>query len=482
MSMKGASMRKPSFSDRAIAAIVPLSLCCAALATQADVRPSPPASGAAPAPGGLVVVPQRDPAFGTGQKVRSAGEQAREFVRSQGLQTGFNADSRLFIGIGIYSFSLPADRPASVDGLRNDAFWIALLEAKSQIVGFMGKLVAATMERRVASSSTTGELGPATSSDDAYVSPAAYELLERLLKAEVDSRTAEGKSPGPTRDGLLRSVVMDERFEQAVRSVCKGEVAGAQAFRTFESVEPDGSAEVAVVLATNDTSRDLVRSLLRGTPAPRDIPAERIGAWAEQVGDMNLLYTHGAHVRTNEQGEVVLVAFGQSTPQNSNPRLKNVARSSADLNAALAARMFIGDLIESQAERQSLSSLKVFDDAREENRGKQEMLQQLKASAGPVTLEGGQSRHVWSVRHPRAEVDTHGCVWEFSLSGAKAAKELRQLMDDLAPSKGGPGARAVAPSAPPTARPGPAGSSGVGAPGQLLPRATKGGAGAPGRF
>lgn len=476
-------MRERPIPAVATALLAPLCLCFAAEAVQSRSTaptPSPPSASDAPAPGGLVVVPERDPKFDTGEKVQSAEEQAGRFLSEQKLRRGFNPDSRLYIAIGTHSYMMPLDSPASVDGLRDEAFWLAMLDAKEKIVGFMGTKVQAVMERRVRSISATGELGPEVPGDDAYASAETYRKLEDLMKGEVDSRAAAAMDGKDKRQDLAKQVVLDERFKQAVRSACEGEVAGAQAFRTFESIGDDGSAETAVVLATNDTSRELVRALVGGGPAPSDLPGESISLWAEQVGAKNLLYTHGAHVRTNERGEVVLVAFGQSTPQNGNALLKNEARAHARLSARVAAQLFLGDLIEAQAQRESVSAVKVFQDASESAARSKDLLRQLRARARDVELAGGDERHTWTYRHPLAKFDTHGYVYEFSLSGAEAANELRRQMEGIAPSKGGGGVRPPAPGAAP---PKPwNGSSGAGAPGQILPNATKGGAGASGRF
>lgn len=469
-----------------------------------------PACALGQSAGGIqVVIPQKDPKFGTGQSAKSALQQAKAFLRERDLEEGYDSDGKIFVAVGVSSFALPKaanpdDKRSSIDWIRQDAFLIALMEAKRKMAEFMGTTVSAMLERRVRNGSA-GRLAPPEPVDATVVTPSTVDKLDRLLQAEVDKRLAEvdpaakaaddarakeaqdqaaaAKAADERRKDLAKKLVLDQDFKATVELFCRAEVGGTQSYRTFESIK-DGSGQVAVVLVTNETSRDLARALLGRGRAPTDLPAGKVGKWAETIGDDTLLYTHGAHMRTNEKGEVVLVAFGQATPLFDEPELEDAARREAVVSALLAARLFVGDMVESETSRETGSTIKVYADRSRAAQDDRLMCDRIRLKAEALDIQGEQERYSWSLKHPQSEATTQGCVLEISLSAAEEANELRKLMDDLAPSKGGAGVTTL----PESPSGGPAGgstsgSAGAGAEGQLLNRPkSRGGAGAPGRF
>lgn len=480
-----------------------LAVLCAALSMST-------VDAAGQAAGGVqVVIPQQDVRFGTGQSALSALDQAKQFLLERKLEQGYDAENRMFVAVGTWSFSLPKagdpdDTRSGIDWIRQDAYLMALMDAKRRMAEFMGNTVSAMLERRIRNGSA-GRLAPPEAGDAAVASPSTVDKLDRLLQAEVDKRLAEvdpaakvaadakakeaesaaaaAKAAEARRRELAQKLVLEQDFAAAVRLFCRAEVGGAQSYRTFESVK-DGSGQIAVVLVTNETSRELTRALLGRGRAPKDLPGVSVAEWARQMGDQTLLYTHGAHMRTNQTGEIVLVAFGQATPLFDAPEYENSTRQEAVDSAYLAARLFVGDLIAAESSREGGSGVKLYADRSRRAEDTRTAVDEVRLKAEDLDIKGGQPVHMWSLKHPKSEATTQGCVLEISLSSAESANELRKMMDDLAPSKGGAGVTTL--PQPASGEPGGgsgSSSSGAGAEGQLLNKPkSRGGAGAPGRF
>ena len=464
------------------------------------------APGGAPVAGGVVIeVVQNDPKLGTGVKVTNAKKQAQNFLDDRKLEQGFDQKNNMFIAIGSAPITVLAGGDG-FDGARQDAFLLALLEAKQKLAEFMGVQVAVELEK-IIKNGTPGQLAPSKPVQNQIIPNTLIEKALLIVNAEANEQLKKrgAEDQGKNKDDAAAKenagnkknaeaarekelkLVLDESFRETLAIGSRAEIAGSQVYRTFESVEQGKKGTVAVVMIYNSVSEELTRALLGKGPAPRGIPNSNPAQWVKNLGDEVLLYTQGAQMRTNENGEVILVAFGQSTPLGEDADLAKVAEDEARAAAQGSARLFLGDLIESQSDAVSGFDLKKYKDGKnisEDYKNLKKRLAKLKdVAAGPELIKGSFPIYEWDFKHPLSDITTQGCVITCSLSAAQAANALRDKFESIGGSKGGEGVTSRPPQEPDaTQSPNKKGSStGAGAEGDLIVRPI-GGAGAPGQF
>lgn len=116
-------------------------------------------------------------------------------------------------------------------------------------------------------------------------------------------------------------------------------IAGVQVYKVFE-----GPEDLAVLATWSPETRRVVEAILDPCTAVRGKAGQpAIADWARAIGD-SLLYTHGAQVRTDERGELCVVAFGQREMLGSHPRFRELAAEQAAKDAELELRRFLAAL------------------------------------------------------------------------------------------------------------------------------------------
>ena len=470
-----------------------------AVARRADPASAPTSqasgqSGGSDQAGGVVLeyMGQRD--FGTGQgsgkpdangqivQIPSARQAANDFLKARGLKQGPNGNGVItFIG------------EARIDGTPADSGWNdnrliaaskAMLAAKRDFV----KYLAAEVQTQV--KNLYQEKDPFAAMEDAKKladqPPEQLSLIDKavvLANHELDKFMRERGAPVPPdntaererlakemRERTAKLFATDE-FMQATEVAAQAEIGGLQAFRFFESSSIGNKApSIAVVAIYSPKAAKVQLALLGKGPAPADAPKTPIDSWAAELGADVLMYTHGCQPRTNEKGEVVLVAFGQVTPISNRPD-RGRALSRATDRAFAEARMFLGEYVQALDTDMLASTVQEYVDEPSIVRNESEYVSKIEARAAKLGMPGGINVYDWEFEDPATGKTTYGVVRVFSVSQALEANKIRDMMKKASGAAGGPGLSNA--KAPPEGAPSGAGSSkGTGK--------TSGGAGAAG--
>ncbi|MDA0804006.1 MAG: hypothetical protein O2819_09715, partial [Planctomycetota bacterium] len=234
------------------------------------------------------------------------------------------------------------------------------------------------------------------------------------------------------------------------RILAAAEMSGIQAFRYFESSsQSSASSEVAVVAIRSPKSASLQAALLGKGPVPSGTPQVDIAEWAESVGDQTLLFTSGVQVRTDENGEVVLVGFGQAAPRGKSGNAVQGARRRADDLARMAIRIFLGEKVVDDSMTREDSNFKEYADGEEvfESGGTYE--ERVKSESAKMKNPGASPVYTWSAPHPGTGETVYGSVMLFSASSARAANTMFADLSKAGGASGGEGTRAVGTNPPP---------------------------------
>ncbi len=417
-------------------------------------------------PGGVVVEYQDD--YGGAEAAsRSAVDQANDFLANKGWATGYDRAKGIFIAIGTAAIKAPPGDPG-FDTARQEAAVMSLMNAKAELARFLSQEV----ETELSSRYSEPNIGETLSATEMPPEPGLIDKVVLLANAELDAmlndRGINPNDPDGKRSAAASAaqLVASETFSSAVSVMARQEIGGVQAYRSFESVEPGASSnQIAVVAVFSPKSKQLHDALLGSGDPPSGDPRESISAWARSQGPEVLLYTHGVQPRTDENGEVSLVLFGQATPRTSATRSAQAATDKARLAATEAARRFLGEMVVLAENSSQASSYAEYADDATRYSATDSFEQEIKSRSARLKMPGITPVYSWQFQHPLSGKVTYGWVGKLSVSDALAANELRDTFNEIAGSQGGAGisGRRPAPSGRPSTVSPPGGGRGSGA-------------------
>lgn len=398
---------------------------------------------ATPAPAGGVAI-EFSPTAGLGQTGTPSAKEQAEAYRSQN-QSKFKKSGQDKIWTQIGSAAIPCGPDSSeFQDCRRKAFKTALLKAKSDMSKSLQAYVSTELIQSIKRGNPQKELkAPSSKSEAATLLDKAkqilmYEVDQQLIKRKIDPNE-DAKSLAEAQqetDKIIRS----ERFQDKIKLEALNEISGMQSFRTFESCPKDAPGEIAVLVIHSNKSKQLQSALMGNEPAPTSDAKESIITWAEGVGKEVLLYTQGAQPRTDENGEVVLVAYGQASPLSKSGESLDDAREDAKLNAVAELRQFMGELVKVDVMKNDEMILTEMRGADVSKITSSKAYQsEISAIGEKLGMSGFEEVYSWEATHPSSGQKICGSVYVWSVSGSKAANKLREEMVKAGGARGGRG-------------------------------------------
>ena len=412
-------------------------------------------------PGGVVVEYQDD--YGGAEAApRSALDQANDFLAGKGWRLGYDRSKGIFIAIGSAAIKAPPG-DLGFDLARQEAAVMSLMNAKAKLARFLSQEV----ETELLSRYSEPNIGETLSATEMPSEPGLVDKVILLANAELDGmlneRGINPKDPEGAREAAASAaqLVASETFSSAVSVMSRQEIGGVQAYRSFESVEPGTSSnQIAAVAVFSPKSKQLHDALLGSGDPPRGNPRDSISVWARSQGPEVMLYTHGVQPRTDENGEVSLVLFGQATPRTSSSRSAQAATDKARMAAVAAARRFLGEMVVIAENSSQASSYAEYADDSTLYSATDSFEQAIQSRSARLKMPGIAPVYTWKFQHPLSGKTTYGWVGKLSVSDALAANELRDIFNEVGGSQGGAGISGRRPA--PPSRPKPATPAGGG--------------------
>ena len=374
-----------------------------------------------------------------------ASKIAQDFLADRGWPEGRIGDLDSFVAIGVWAINAPAGSD-SFGLARRQAAQMALLDAKKSIATYLSAEVETSMTSFYMEGSGSSSTGGGAEGDSDPVSPGIFSKAMKLVELELDGLLRDrGVDPNDpdgraARSEAAKQVIATAGFASSVQLIARQEIGALQAFRTFESIVPgSGGNEVACVVVYSPKSRALQEALLGRGSVSDGMAGIPISQWARGLGDESLLYTHGVQLRTDENGELNLVIFGQSDPRTESSRSQIAARDKAKLNAIAEARRFLGEMVYVSESQVESSSFEEYSDMSGSFEDSSEFLQQIEARADRLRMPGISWVYSWQFTHPLSELPTFGVVGKVSVDSAIEANGLRELFGAAAGSRGGDG-------------------------------------------
>lgn len=392
---------------------------------------------------------------------RGADELMQEFLDSRpngAWNEGSNqGKSGIFVvEKGVGAIQAEPDSPSYNDA-RVRAFDKAMLDAKAKLAEYLeteistaasysyiepstgGKTVDQELAESIANQPTDSILGKAR----LLVS----KKLDNLLKKEgydADAARAQGAAQADDVKAKLAAVTGKETYKKMVKNVAQTVLSGAQAFYTVE-VTRGSRAEIGVVLVWSSKLAEMASSLVTGRPIAGAKPKTTVKNQINKDLDV-LLSTFGVQQKIDEEGEYVLVAFGQSGARNANSASVNMAKARARQNAQAMIRAFAGEAVAySMAQDQAEETLDFGEGSIPDMRDQSAASRFISTGSAKMKINGMGAVFSWNATHPISGRTVYGEVVTWKPSGAAIARNIKAKMESTA--KDGAAGRRTVPTA-----------------------------------
>lgn len=354
-----------------------------------------------------------------------------EFLAAKGWVAGENVkgDKKFFVATGTGVIQAPRSKPAAYIGSRVNAFNKAMLEAKKNMVEFLGVAIESETEKSYQEGDFSNPEEAQSKDEDR--NSLAYKLkslvhakLDKALRAEgVDPDAANKEAAAKAAKKLLAS----EQYRKMVRTAAQAQVVGLQAICTFEGTPSSDKGEIGVVAIWSPKLQEMAASIITGIPVAKGKAKRPI---REQIATDPgaLLSTFGVQQKINEQGDLVLVGFGQAGGVSESKMAAKGAQGKAKANALAAIREFAGENVAVATDMLSAESTEEFENAAEEYQDQSAFSEKIKATAAKMNIAGIAVVKNWKFKHPLTGTTVYGCVCAWAPKQAASAKQMKNMM------------------------------------------------------
>ena len=368
----------------------------------------------------------------------------QEYLDAKGWTEGQNAKkdgSRIYVSTGYGTILAPLEDinyPLS----RMNAYTKAMLDAKTKMARYLEIWIRTETENALiapprdsaGSASVDGE--PSDMGMVSKIKLLANAKLNAALRAEgLDPDKADREA----RERAAKKLTQSEEFSKVTSAGARAEITGMQAACSFECVPPGQQGQIAVVAIWSEKLQSMALSISRGgkpqggigkRPVKEQIPTDK----------KVLLSTFGVQQKIDENGNLVLVAFGQSGAPTDSPSGKNIAYKRARLLAESAIREFAGETVMTDEDMTAAESYEQFENAAPDYKNASSYTQRVKAKADEMKISGISTIKEWGCKHPLSGRMVYGVVCSWSTESAAQAQSMKRTMDAAAAGARGYGA------------------------------------------
>lgn len=359
-----------------------------------------------------------------------------EYLASKGMSEGENSKkdgSRYYVAVGYGAIQAPLDSRSYADS-RVNAYNKAMLDAKAKMAEYL-EIAIRTETEHDYSEGNWGGTETAGDNDLSINAKVKRLIMERLDK---DLQT-EGLHPDETnaeaRERNARKRLNSDFYKKVISTAAKAEITGMQVMCSFEGVPAGKKGEIGVVAIWSPKLQAMAQSISNGGKLPSGIGKKPI---KEQIPTDKavLLSTFGVQQKIDENGDLVLVAFGQAGAVTDSPQSANAARSKAKMQAMAAIREFAGESVAVTTDAVNAENVEEFENAAEEYEDVSAFSQKIKAVAESLNISGIATIKNWDCKHPLTGRTVYGVVCSWSPKQAANAGAMKRSMDATAAGVG----------------------------------------------
>ena len=328
--------------EKIIATIVAATLSSASLfaqaagnQAQAAAQESAPAADSA---GSLSFLSELD---AQAEAVSDAKSAANDYLIKKGWVEGLNKDGR-YVAIGSSAIEVsPADKDFQI--YRVNAYKKAMLNAKSAITRFFKQEIS-TRSKYAALEPQSAKAITAEAEAKASIPPTILDKAKTLVNKKLDDALKKSgvnitdKKAKP----IIEDVLNESVFSDSVEALAKTQVGALITSKIFEQ---DGKITVVCYYSENTK---LLAGAINGTGyAPKVTPrkGDTVGIWIKKLKISQLYPSIGIQMTSDEDGNIVIISYGQSKARSKSATSIDMAYEKATLEADGFIRNFAGETV-----------------------------------------------------------------------------------------------------------------------------------------
>ena len=362
---------------------------------------------------------------------KSVQDMVEEYLNAKGYSEGENAKGgkSFYVAVGYGVIQAPLENRGYADS-RVNAYNKAMLDAKAKMAEYLEIAIRTETEHDYAEGNFGGN--EAAEQDESSITA----KLKRLIVAKIDKALREeGLDPDKAeREALERAAkkqLNSDFYKKVISTAAKAEITGMQVMCSFEGVPASGKGQIGVVAIWSPKLQAMAQSISRGTKLPAGVGKRPI---KDQIPNDKkvLLSTFGVQQKIDEDGNLVLVAFGQAGAVSESPQSANAARNKAKMQAMAAIREFAGETVAVATDAMNAESVEEFENAAASYEDVSAYSQKIKAVAETLKISGIATVKNWEAKHPLTGRMVYGAVCSWSPQQATKAQAMKGAMDATA--------------------------------------------------
>lgn len=353
------------------------------------------------------------------------------YLASKGWVMGENSrpdGSVFFVSIGQGVIAAPRDSRAYLSS-RINAFEKALLDAKRGMVEYLETKVV----KEVLGNYQEG--GAVVPGDEK-----SAELMKQAVDQELSLKGISPESPEAAQ--TVRELLASSRFRSLTRTLAQSRILGLQVFKTFEATPAGKDGQMGVICIQSEKLQQMAESMWTGAPLPPQ--AAKVPLLSQIPSDKAILMSsYGVQQKTDDQGNLVLVAFAQAQPASASVHAENAAYDKAKTGALGLLRQFAGEAAHVATVSRLAESVSEYESGAIDYGNESAYNQQVRTYAEEMGIQGVAVIRKWRAVHPITGGKVVGVVCSWSPGSARRAAALKQRIPAGA-VPGGPGDAASA--------------------------------------
>ena len=223
-------------------------------------------------------------------------------------------------------------------------------------------------------------------------------------------------------------------FSDSILALSKTQVGALITSKIFEQ---DG--EIVVVAYYSDKTK-LLAGAINGTGATPKVKPRKgdpAGVWVKKLKVSQLYPSIGVQMTSDEDGNIVILSYGQSKARSKSSTSKDMAYEKASLEADGFIRNFAGETVAYAGEKKMQEETKEFSDETTSSFIEETMSKRIETEAKALPISGISTIHRWSLTDPRSNSIICGVVRMWSLKTSDSANSSREEMKDATKNRGG---------------------------------------------
>jgi len=224
--------------------------------------------------------------------------------------------------------------------------------------------------------------------------------IESELKLSIGDGKEKGIAPN-SKTGMKKSLkaVNSEAYRRKFKTAAKSKLIGCQVFRSFE-VSPIGSkGEIGVILVHSDRLLKMAESLYTGK-AIKTTTKKKLIEQKIPTDPIVLLTCFGVQQTIDENGNLVLVSYGQEGPKTRSKTSLKIAHKKAKMRAMKQIRQFAGEQVSMISNLVESETYEEFEDETEKYKNNNYFQQVIEAHADALKISNMKIIHRWNAHHP----------------------------------------------------------------------------------